>query len=41
MTTVTAAHEPAALEPRPTRVPLPPKLRAGGWYRAALFTVLV
>src|SRR5690348_7815176 len=36
--TATAAHEtPVA---RPTRVPLPPKLRAPGWYRAALGEVL-
>ena len=36
--TATAAHEaPVA---RPTRVPLPPKLRAPGWYRAALGEVV-
>src|SRR5512142_968616 len=36
--TATAAHEaPVA---RRTRVPLPPKLRTPGWYRAALFEVL-
>jgi cytochrome c oxidase subunit 1 len=36
--TATAAHEaPVA---RPTRVPLPPKLRRPGWYRAALFELL-
>src|ERR1700733_2006170 len=36
--TATAAHEaPVA---RRTRVPLPAKLRAPGWYRAALFEVL-
>src|SRR5947209_11457253 len=40
MATATATHEPAALERRPTRVPLPPKLRAGGWYRAALMSAL-
>src|ERR1700757_4506783 len=38
MAVTTAAHEaPVA---RRTRVPLPPKLRAPGWYRAALFEVL-
>src|SRR5436309_9858539 len=37
--TMTAAHE-APVARRPTRVPLPPKLRAPGWYRAALFEVL-
>ena len=35
----TAVAEPVAHRPR-TRVPLPPKLRAPGWYRAALFSVL-
>ncbi|MGP0038049.1 MAG: cbb3-type cytochrome c oxidase subunit I, partial [Solirubrobacteraceae bacterium] len=36
--TATAPHEaPVA---RPTRVPLPPKLRAPGWYRAALGEVV-
>jgi cytochrome c oxidase subunit I len=39
MTTATVAPEPT-VERRRTRVPLPPKLRAGGWYRAALFDVL-
>src|SRR5437588_2759953 len=37
--TATTAHE-APVAGRPTRVPLPPKLRAPGWYRAALFAVL-
>src|SRR5437588_8010936 len=37
--TATTAHE-APVAGRPTRVPLPPKLRAPGWYRAALFEVL-
>src|SRR3989440_9985339 len=37
--TATAGHE-APVARRPTRVPLPPKLRAPGWYRAALFSVL-
>jgi cytochrome c oxidase subunit 1 len=31
---------PGPVEQRPTRVPLPAKLRAPGWYRAALFMVL-
>src|SRR5581483_4440575 len=36
--TATAAHEaPVA---RPTRVPLPPKLRTPGWYRGALGEIL-
>ncbi len=34
-----AVAEPAVERPR-TRVPLPPRLRAPGWYRAALFEVL-
>jgi cytochrome c oxidase subunit I len=34
-----AVAEPAVQRPR-TRVPLPPRLRAPGWYRAALFEVL-
>jgi cytochrome c oxidase subunit I len=37
--TATAAPQPVA-ERRRTRVPLPPKLRAPGWYRAAFFDVL-
>ena len=37
----TSAVAPDALAHRPhTRVPLPRKLRAPGWYRAALFDVL-
>src|SRR5947209_14768054 len=39
MATTAIAHEPATQKSR-TRVPLPPKLRAAGWYRAALFDVL-
>jgi cytochrome c oxidase subunit 1 len=39
MATATAAPE-TTVEARRTRVPLPPKLRAAGWYRAALFEVL-
>src|SRR2546423_360764 len=39
MSTATAVHEPS-VQQRPTRVPLPPRLRAPGWYRAALFSVL-
>ncbi|MBV8735596.1 MAG: cbb3-type cytochrome c oxidase subunit I, partial [Solirubrobacterales bacterium] len=39
MATATVAHETPA-QARRTRVPLPPKLRAPGWYRAALFSVL-
>src|SRR2546423_642809 len=35
----TAVSEPVVVQRR-TRVPLPPKLRAPGWYRAALFEVL-
>ena len=35
----TAVSEAVATRTR-TRVPLPPKLRAPGWYRAALFEVL-
>ena len=35
----TAVSEAVAVRTR-TRVPLPPKLRAPGWYRAALFSVL-
>jgi cytochrome c oxidase subunit 1 len=35
----TAVSEPVAVRTR-TRVPLPPKLRAPGWYRAALFEVI-
>src|SRR5947209_5426776 len=35
----TAVSEAAAMTTR-TRVPLPPKLRAPGWYRAAVFEVL-
>src|ERR1700749_2377760 len=38
MAVTTAAHP--APTARATRVPLPPKLRAPGWYRAALFEVL-
>src|SRR5437588_1560873 len=34
-----AVAEPAVERPR-TRVPLPPRLRAPGWYRAAVFEVL-
>src|SRR5579864_1136091 len=34
-----AVADPAVTRPR-TRVPLPPRLRAPGWYRAALFEVL-
>ena len=34
-----AVSEPVAVRPR-TRVPLPQKLRAPGWYRAAMFEVL-
>jgi cytochrome c oxidase subunit 1 len=36
----TAVAEPTPVAPQRTRVPLPPKLRAPGWYRAALFEVL-
>jgi cytochrome c oxidase subunit 1 len=36
----TVAPEHVALRPRPTRLPLPPKLRAPGWYRAALASVM-
>src|SRR5581483_9506203 len=36
----TAVAEPTAVARPRTRVPLPPKLRAPGWYRAALFEVL-
>jgi cytochrome c oxidase subunit I len=39
MATVVAEHE-HAVQKRQTHVPLPPKLRAPGWYRAALFEVL-
>src|SRR5437763_15310404 len=39
-TTASVAPKPTADSPRRTRVPLPPKLRAPGWYRAALFDVL-
>src|SRR5205807_1853304 len=39
MATAVAEHE-HAVSTRRTRVPLPPKLRAPGWYRAALFEVL-
>src|SRR5436305_1758226 len=39
MATATAAPE-TTVAARRTRVPLPPKLRAAGWYRAALFEVL-
>jgi len=35
----TAVSEPVATRTR-SRVPLPPKLRAPGWYRAALAEVL-
>jgi cytochrome c oxidase subunit 1 len=35
----TAVAEPIAVRTR-TRVPLPPKLRGPGWYRAAMFEVL-
>ena len=35
----TVVSEPVARQTR-TRVPLPPKLRAPGWYRAALAEVL-
>ena len=41
MSTTTAAPPgPLLSEQRPTRVPLPAKVRAPGWYRAALFMVL-
>jgi cytochrome c oxidase subunit I len=36
----TAIPQAAAPPQVKTRVPLPPKLRASGWYRAALFSVL-
>ncbi len=36
----TATAPPPTAMPRRTRVPLPAKLRAPGWYRAALFDVL-
>src|SRR5947208_15915682 len=36
----TAIPQAAAPPQVKTRVPLPPKLRAPGWYRAALFSVL-
>src|SRR5207248_9167857 len=36
-TTIPQAAAPPQVK---TRVPLPPKLRAPGWYRAALFDVL-
>ena len=36
----TAVAEPTPSAPPRTRVPLPSKLRAPGWYRAALFEVL-
>ena len=36
----TAPAIPSAPTARPTRVPLPPKLRRPGWYRAALASVL-
>src|SRR5579884_1231043 len=39
MATATVAPD-TTVEARRTRVPLPPKLRAAGWYRAALFEVL-
>jgi cytochrome c oxidase subunit 1 len=39
MATVVAEPD-QAVQRRRTRVPLPPKLRAPGWYRAALFEVL-
>ena len=39
MSSTTLAPQPVAQRPR-TRVPLPAKLRAPGWYRAALFDVL-
>src|SRR5690348_13330026 len=35
----TAVAEPIAVKTR-TRVPLPPRLRRPGWYRAAMFEVL-
>ena len=35
----TAPAIPSAPEARATRVPLPPKLRRPGWYRAALASV--
>ncbi len=39
-TSTAVAPEPLADRPRQTRVPLPPKLRAPGWYRAAFASVL-
>src|ERR1700730_107338 len=39
-TTATTLHEPAVGQQPKTRVPLPRKLRAPGWYRAALFAVV-
>src|SRR5437588_2546140 len=39
MSTTTVAPEPTVPQRR-TRVPLPAKLRAPGWYRAALFSIL-
>src|SRR5437764_5704514 len=39
-TTASAASEPVVVRPGRSRVPLPAKLRAPGWYRAALFDLL-
>jgi cytochrome c oxidase subunit 1 len=39
-TAASVASEPVADRPNRSRIPLPPKLRAPGWYRAALFDVL-